>query len=199
MHGITRMGAVLLAVLVFPSVVSAQERSRGLYIDLGFGLGGIHYLGGNTKKIAEDFNRTAEKHFTLDLSMLTIGGALQDNLYLVGTIAGVGDGYVDAQSNQSQITIAQYGIGLRYYPLPSKTHLQLGLDVSSSVMQITYDVKTNNSVMSDDGLSGKFSAGWDFDSTMTGLAAIAGGDVMFNIIEGETSVSYALFLKLVLK
>jgi hypothetical protein len=53
--------------------------------------------------------------------------------------------------------------------------------------------------MSDTGFSQRVSIGWDFDSTMTGLAVMAGGDVMLNIIEGETSVSYALFLKLVFK
>jgi hypothetical protein len=85
MHKTTRKISVLLAllvVLVFPSVVSAQEgakrpeRARGIYLDAGLGFGGIRYLGGDTKTIAEDFNRTAETHFTLDLSMLTIGGRI---------------------------------------------------------------------------------------------------------------------------
>jgi hypothetical protein len=179
---------------------SAGERSRGIYIDLGLGLGSIRYIDGDTKTIADDFNRTAEARTTIDLSMLTIGGALRDNLYLVGNIAGVGDGYFDTQMNHSQITIAMFGFGVRYYPLASKKHLQLGFDLGASTTQITYSEQTNKAdVMSSVGFSQRASIGWDFDSTLTGLALMAGGDIMLSVIEGDASVSYALFVKLVFK
>jgi hypothetical protein len=203
------MNTVLLALLVVlfvPSVVSAQEgakrpeRARGIYFDTGLGFGGIRYLGDDATTIADAFDRTATTHLVIDLSMLTIGGALRDNLYFVATVAGVGDAYLDADGNQSQITVAMYGLGVRYYPLPSKKHLQLGLDVGANGMHVTYGGEPNKpDGMSDTGFSQRVSIGWDFDSTMTGFAVMAGGDVMLNIIEGEASVSYALFLKLVFK
>jgi hypothetical protein len=133
---------------------------------------------------------------TIDLSMLTIGWALTQNVYLVGNIAGVGDGYFDSQMNQSQISIAMYGIGTRYYPLPSKKHLQLGLDLGASRMGILSNNRTYNSEF---GFSARTSVGWDFDSTMTGFAAILGGGLMLNVIEGDTSLSYALFFKILFK
>jgi hypothetical protein len=202
MHRIERMKVVLclFACMVVLPVVSAEERARGIYIDLGLGLGSIRYLGGNTKAIADDFNRTAETRTTFDMSMLTIGGTLRDNLYLVGSVAGVGDGYFDAKMNQNQITIAMFGLGVRYYPMASKKHLQLGLDLGASVTQITYSEQMNKAdVMSSVGFSERASIGWDFDSTLTGLALMVGGDVMLNVIEGDASVSYALFVKFVFK
>jgi hypothetical protein len=202
MRKLTNM-KVVLCLFVFaavPSVVSAQERARGLYIDVGFGFGGIRYLGGDIKTIADGFNKSADTHFTLDLTMLTIGVALRDNVYLVGTIASVGDAYFDSEDNHNQITTAMYGLGIRYYPLPSKKHLQLGLDLGASGIQTAYDRKSDVSEdTSDIGFSERVSIGWDFDSTMTGLTAMIGGNVMINVIEGETSVSYALFLKILFK
>jgi hypothetical protein len=202
MRRISRINAVL-CLFVFaavPSVVWAQERARGIYIDAGLGFGGIRYLVGDTKTIADGFNKSADTRMTLDLSMITIGGALGDNVYLVLSVAGVGDAYFDSEENQNQITTAVYGLGIRCYPLPGKKHLQLGLDLGTSAVQVTSDQKPNTSDdTSDFGFSQRVSLGWDFDSTMTGLALMAGGNVMLNIIEGETSVSYALFLKILFK
>jgi hypothetical protein len=197
----TRTKAVLclLVFLSVPIVALAQERARGIYIDVGLGFGGIRYFDSDTKTIAKDFNRSADTHITVDLNMLTIGGALRDNVYLVGTIAGVGDGYFDSANNQSQITVAMYGLGVRYYPLASKKNLQLGLDLGTGAMHVMYGQSNTSDDMSDVGFSARVSVGWDFDSTMTGLTAMAGGDVMFNIIEGDKSLSYALFLKLLFK
>jgi hypothetical protein len=181
------------------SLVVAQEqeeRSRGLYVDVGLGFCGISYFGGDTKAIADGFKETADAHMTIDLQLLTIGWALTQNLYLVGTIPSVGDGYFDAQMNQSQITIALYGMGARYYPLPNKKYLQLGLDLGVSRMAILHDKKQG---FSDAGFSGRLSAAYDFDSTMTGFTGILGGALMMNAIEGDASLSYAVFFKLAFK
>jgi hypothetical protein len=81
----------LVLFLVSTSFVFSQEqreRKRGFYIDIGFGLGGISYFGGDTKIIADRFNETADTHITIDLSLLTIGWALTKNVYLVGTRVG---------------------------------------------------------------------------------------------------------------
>ena len=90
------------------SLVFAQEweeRRRGVYIDLGLGFGGMSYLGGDTKATADRFNETADMRMAIDLQLLTIGWALTQNLYLVGTLPAVGDAYFDAEMNQSQINI----------------------------------------------------------------------------------------------
>jgi hypothetical protein len=205
MRGISRT-KIVLSLFIFAAVssgVSAQERTRGIYIDLGLGFGGIHYFGGDTKTKADDFNRGDGTHITVDMDFLTIGGALRDNLYLVGTVAGVGDGYSHAKTNQNETTvstdaiaISMYGLGLRWYPLQSKKHLQLGYDLGISAMLAQTDESED---MSETGFSQRVSVGWDFDSTMTGFAAILGGGAMFNIIEGDFSVSYALFAKLAFK
>jgi hypothetical protein len=188
--------ALPLLFLAVSSVVSAQERNRGIYIDAGFGFGGIHYLGGNTKTAADAFNSNADKHLTMDLSIITFGWALKQNFYLVGTIAGVGDAYYDSDMNQSQISIYMYGIGTKFYPLPSKKYLQLGLDLGTSHRAILYNKTTD---ISDLGFSTRASIGWDLDPTMTGLSLILGGDIMANFIESDASLSYAVFVKLLYK
>ena len=186
----------LILFLASVCLVTAQERRRGFYIDSGIGFGGISYFGGDTKTIADGFKSTADTHMTIDLSMLTIGWALTQNVYLAGTMAGVGDGYVDSQYSPSQISIAMYGIGTRYYPLPSKKHLQLGLDLGTSRMVILYK---NTLYSTDFGFSGRLSVGYDFDSTLTGFTGILGGALMANIIESEASLSYAIYFKLAFK
>jgi hypothetical protein len=188
-----------LLFLVSASLMFAQEREerkRGFYIDIGLGFGGISYFGGNTKTIADGFNETANMHMTLDISILTIGWALTQNVYLVGTMAGVGDGYFDSQMNQSQLTVAMYGIGARYYPLPSKKHLQLGLDFGAGRVGILDNTELSNS---DLGFSTRLSAAYDFDSTMTGFTGMPGGALMLNMIENDVSLSYAIFFKLAFK
>jgi hypothetical protein len=191
------LGAVLfLASLSLVCAQEREERRRGLYVDVGFGFGGISYFGGDTKAAADGFNETADTRMAMDLQLLTIGWALTQNVYLAGTVAGFGDAYFDADMNQSQLTVAMYGIGVRYYPLPSKKHIQLGLDLGLSRMSILRDKKQT---ISDPGFSGRLSAAYDFDSTMTGFTALLGGALMMNAIEGDTSLSYALFFKLALK
>jgi hypothetical protein len=188
-----------LLFLVSASLIFAQEREerkRGFYVDIGLGFGGISYFGGDTKTIVDGFNETTNTHMTLDLSFLTIGGALTQNVYLVGIIAGIGDAYFDSEMNQSQLSVAVYGIGARYYPLPSRKHLQLGLDLGVSALGISQNNETSTS---DLGFSTRLSAAYDFDSTMTGFTLMPGGALMVNIIENDVSLAYTLFLKLVFK
>ncbi|MDR2398736.1 MAG: hypothetical protein LBD74_08270 [Spirochaetaceae bacterium] len=185
-----------LLFLVSASLVFAQERKRGVYVDIGLGLGDISYFGGNMKTIADGFNKTADMHMTLDVSFLTIGWALTQNIYLVGTLTSLADAYFDAAENQSQLNVAMYGIGARYYPLPSKKYLQFGLDLGASRLSVLQNKKN---AYSDFGFSTRFSAAYDFDSTMTGFTAMPGGALMLNIIEGDVSLSYTLFFKLAFK
>ncbi|MDR1216590.1 MAG: hypothetical protein LBK25_07910 [Treponema sp.] len=190
-------------VLFFGSsaLVFAQEqteRRRGLYLDVGLGLGGVSYFNGDTKAKADYFNNIAKSRETTDSFLLAIGWALTQDVYLVWAMSTVDDDYADAQLHRSQITINLWGVGARYYPLPSKKYLQLGLDVGLSRMVTTYymqDIPDS----SDGGLSGRLSVACDFDTTMTGLTVLLGGSLMMNIIENDTSLAYALFFKLAFK
>jgi hypothetical protein len=66
---------------------------------------------------------------TFDISFLIIGWALTltQNVYLVGTMVGVGDGYFDSQMNQSKLSVAMYGIGARHYLFQVKSICNLDL------------------------------------------------------------------------
>ncbi|MDR1216588.1 MAG: hypothetical protein LBK25_07900 [Treponema sp.] len=194
----------LILVLGSSSLVFAQERTerrRGLYVDVGLGFGGVSYFNGDTKAITDHFKETTDTRATADLQFLTIGWALTQDLYLVGTMSGIGDSYFDTQNNQNpMIIIATYGIGARYYPLPSKKYLQVGLDVGLSGIGIMYN--QNNQYITEDsdaGFSGRLSAAYDFDTTMTGFTGLVGGALTMNIIENDTSLSYMLFFKLAFK
>ncbi|MDR1126740.1 MAG: hypothetical protein LBL06_01285 [Treponema sp.] len=174
-----------------------KEKRRGLYVDVGFGLGDMGYFNGDTKATADHFNETTDTRATVDLQFLTVGRALTQSMYLVGTMSTVGDGYFDAQMNQSQITIIMWGVGARYYPLPSKKYLQLGLDVGINRMDILYD--QDHQYDSDAGFSGRVSAAYDFDKTMTGFTGLLGGALTMNIIENDRNLLCALFFKVAFK
>lgn len=193
---------VIIAVAFFAcaSFVCAQERAerrRGFYIDTGLGFGSIGYFNGDVKKRANEFNEAAKMgRITLDISLLTIGWALTQDMYLVGSIGGIGDGYFDSQMNQSQITVETYGIGTRYYPLPGKKYLQLGLDLGIGSISVAH---RNATADSNFGFSGRLSAAYDFDSSMTGFTGLAGGALLLNAIENSASLGYTAFFKLAFK
>jgi hypothetical protein len=91
-----------------------------------------------------------------------------------------------------------YSLGARYYPLPSKKYLQLGLDVGLSRMNIVH-YRQDPPDDSTAGFGGRLSAAYDFDTTMTGFTVLLGGSLTMNIIENDTSLAYALFFKLAFK
>jgi hypothetical protein len=196
---------ILLAVLfVCAAVLSAQERAerrRGFYIDTGFGFGGIGYFDGDVKTAADRFSDAADIHFTLDMNLITIGWALTQDLYLVGSIAGIGDSYSysyrdsnsESKMSLSDVIVEMYAVGARYYPLPVKKYLQLGLDAGISYMSVSQD---NKRAESNPGFSGRLSAAYDIDSSMTGFTVLAGGALLASVIERNASVAYTLFVKL---
>ncbi|GHU70089.1 hypothetical protein FACS189450_03990 [Spirochaetia bacterium] len=192
------MKRFVILIVVFLMVVvniysQTEERRRGFYIDMGFGFGGINYLG-DTNDFVDTLKEDASIRMTLDLDMITIGWALTQNLYLVGTVAGAGDGFFDSSFNQSQINTYLFGIGTRFYPL--KKYLQLGLDLGLSKGITLYNKKI---YVTENGFGGKLSVGYDFDSTMTGFSSIVGGSFMYSLIENESILSYMAFIKIVFK
>jgi hypothetical protein len=197
---------------------SAFPRDRGFYIDMGLGFGGISYFGG-TKDFVDSVGETAEGHSTVDWDAITIGWAATQNLYIVGTISAVWDGFkddskfpgVDVYSTTSDVFILTYGIGTRYYPF--ERFLQLGLDLgasrlSTSDRDVTSERDTDGELVavvteydytSDFGFAAKLFIGFDFDPSPTGFTGILGGSLMLNVIEGEPILAYMVSFKLAFK
>jgi hypothetical protein len=191
------MAVVFLGIISLPVFSQTNERYRGFYMDMGLGFGGVGY-GEEIDNLLEwaDDNGVDRMTISLDFS---IGGAVSQNLYVVGSIAGFADG-LQKSSNYMQLTTMLLGLGVRFYPLSSMKHLQLGADVGLGEIGFSSNVAgVEVEVTSDPGFGIKLSAAYDFDSTMTGLALLLGGEVLLDFIEGETIAGYSIFAKFVIK
>jgi hypothetical protein len=189
---------VIFAVVSGTAFSQTTERTRSFYFDTGIGFGGIRYPASELNDAFELLkdNGYDQMTFSLDVS---IGGALLQNLYMVGTIAGIGDSY-NKSSDYIQMTTVLVGVGIRFYPLPSKKYLQLGADAGFGQMSLDTNIKAVQSAMESDlGQALKFSLAYDFDTTMTGFTLLLGSEVLLAFIEGETVTGYSVFLKLAFK
>ena len=190
--------AGLLLVLVFLGVlIYAQDsgESRGFYIDVGGGWSFIKYpepFNTNVKNVAKN---SAVTRITVDFD-LSIGGAVIQNLFVVGTLGGIGDSL--SASNTLTLSTFLLGPGIKFYPLPSKKYLQIGLDLGYSFFTIT-DSRYTESEMGPKGFAAQISAAADFDSTLTGPALLLGGKFYLGILDGEAVTSFSIFAKFVYK
>jgi hypothetical protein len=192
----------LTAVVIFLGVgitafAQTAERGRGFYIDAGIGYGGIIYSNESdimVKNIQDDgFNRIT---LLVDVS---IGWAVLQNLYLAGSFTGFADRFFKS-SDYKQLNTGLYGLGVKFYPLSSKKHLQIGADLGlGSTGLVTYINGSTDTIISDPGFGMKISAAYDFDSTMTGPALLLGGDILLAFTEGETRTCFSIFAKFVYK
>jgi hypothetical protein len=193
----TAFSAIAQEEPISSDVSSRPTVRRTFYIDIGLGLGGVSYFG-DTGKFVDTVSNTAKSHITLDMSLLTMGWAVTQNLYIVGTINGFWDSFFGSYNNQSRVTVTMYGLGTRYYPFGR--FLQLGLDVGASQMRKSYEddfVEFEDD--SDFGFGAKVSAGFDFDPSPTGFTGILGGSLMLNVIENEPVLAYMVTFKLAYK
>jgi hypothetical protein len=190
------MAAVIAAVVGSTAFSQAIERNRGFYIDGGFGFGWIGYSGerDDLREWADGngFDRTT---IALDLS---IGWAVLQNLYAVGSVTGFGDRLYKS-SDYIQSNSYLFGAGIRFYPLSSMKHLQLGADLGIGRTVLDSNISDVDPVVSDPGFAMKISAAYDFDSTMTGPALLLGGEFLLDLIESETIAGFSLFAKFVYK
>ena len=125
---------LLLAVLCSSVFSQSYEGRRGFYLDTGIGFGRVSYNSEVDEMLTllKDFGFVDRITLSVDLAM---GWALLQNLYIVGSFTGFGDGFINSDfSDHFQINTYLYGIGVRYYPLPSMKHLQLGADVGFGLM-----------------------------------------------------------------
>jgi hypothetical protein len=88
-----------------------------------------------------------------------------------------------------------FGAGVKYYPLPSGLHLQLGADVGLACMisaSSKSDVRTSRSPF---GVGGRISVSYDFDSDLTGSAFLIGTQLLADFIEKELVLGFSIFAK----
>jgi hypothetical protein len=187
-----------LIFLVMGSTVFSQEneKRRGGYLDVGIGFGGISY-GEEVDDLIQLVDDNGLDRFTMSLD-LSVGWAVLQNLYVVGSVSGFRDRLYKS-SDYMQFNTYLYGVGIKFYPLPSKKHLQLGVDLGLGKMALQLSVPGINTIASENGFAAKVSIAYDFDSTMTGPALLLGGDLLMDFIDSETITGFSVFAKFVLK
>ena len=190
---------LLLAVLCSSVFSQSSERRRGFYLDTGIGFGRVSY----NNEVDEMLKQTKELGYdrmTLSIDF-ALGWAVLQNFYVVGSIAGFGDAFMKPDfSDHVQLNTYIYGAGVRFYPLPSMKHLQLGADLGIGRMVLVRSVPGLMTFGGSEwGFAAKLSVAFDFDRTMTGPALLLGGDVQVNRVEGDTIAGFSIFAKFVFK
>lgn len=191
----------IVVTVVFIAIITClavsqekQERNRGIYFDAGLGFGSVSYNEelDQVLKLAEGLgaDRTT---IVLDLSL---GWAVTQKLYAVGSISGFGD-RIDFEGGFMQINTYLYGLGVRYYPM--EKGLQLGFDFGLGKMLLNSNDPFYDDLASENGSGVRFTLAYDFDSTMTGPAAQLGALVIVDSIEGESIAGFGGYLNFVYK
>lgn len=188
--------AGLFSMLMLAAMATRADERRGIYVDVGLGAGKVGY-GSDTNDVldaVEDngFNRATA---ALDLS---VGWALRQNLYLVGSISGFGDRLYHS-SDYLQINTYLTGVGIRFYPLASMKHLQFGADVGVAKVLLQSSDDYYDDTVSNNGSGFKLSVAYDFDSTLKGPALLVGVDLLSASVEHENITGVSLFAKFVFK
>jgi hypothetical protein len=191
------MAVVFLGIISSPVFSQTSERYRGFYLDVGLGFGGISY-GEEIDDLLEWVDDNGVDRMTMSLDF-SIGGAVSQNLYVVGSFVGFGD-RLSKSSDYMQMNAYIFGLGVRFYPLFSMKHLQLGADAGLGFMVFGSSVAGVDTVVeSDPGFGVKISVAYDFDSTMTGPALLLGGELLLDFVESETITGFSIFAKFVIK
>jgi hypothetical protein len=191
------MSVVILLCIGLSVFAQTGERERGFYIDVGLGFGGISYKNDINNEL-EQADDLGYDRMTISLD-LSIGWAVLQKLYIVGSLTGFGD-RIYKSADYMQYNTYLIGPGVRFYPLSSGKYLQLGADLGLGRMVLDSNIPgAAGTVTSDPGFGIKFSAAYDFDSTMTGPALLLGGELLLDFIENETVTGFSIFAKFVYK
>jgi hypothetical protein len=185
-----------MLMMVETGFVQAAENGRGIYFDIGIGLGFVDYSSEYDDAFAlmenAGFDRTV---VSVDVC---IGKAVTDKTYVVGSCSAFGD-WLERDSDYFQLYTLLYGIGVKHYPLPSGTRFQIGGDVGFSRTVFMSNMPDMPSLASPLGFGFKLSAAYDFDATLTGPACLIGIESFMAVIQDETTGGFALFVKFMLK
>jgi hypothetical protein len=196
-------GFIVCAVLaVVVQTGFAQERDR--YFD--FGVGSYFINHGKERDAVVTDMKDAGLVRTLVYVDMSYGKALSDNLYIVGSMTGFGDAFIEEMDISVMVNAGflelltyLYGVGIRYYPLPSGLHLQLGADVGLASLMTVSTMSGFETGRGPFGVGGKISVSWDFDSDMTGPAFVLGAQLLADFIEKELVLGFSIFAKFVYK
>ena len=188
---------ILFLLFIFGSFVYAQDEGvqRGFYIDVGLGWSWISYpepLDSSVKAVSK---LPSVSRVSLDFD-LSIGYALMQNLYMVGSMGMVGDSLSSA--NTMTLTTILIGPGLKFYPLASQKYLQLGFDAGYSAMSVSVS-DSKDTYNGPNGFGMQFTVVGDFDSTLTGPALLMGGKLYLGFLDSEMVAAFSLFAKFVYK
>jgi hypothetical protein len=181
------------AVLLATTVVHADEK-RGFYFDAGLGFGKASY-DDTLDDLLDAFDDNGARRITLSLD-LAAGGAVRQNLYVVGSITGFGD-RLSEDDEYLQLNTYLFAVGLRHYPLASQKHLQLGIDVGLSKAALQSSFADDAS--SDSGTGLRLLAAYDIDSTLRGPTLQVGAQFLAARIEGTNYNALSLFAKFAFK
>jgi hypothetical protein len=192
-------GFIVCAVLA-AVVHTGFAQERNLYFDLGVGSGFIRY-GGELDALASDMEDSGIER-SLAVADMSIGKAIADNLYIDISSIAFSDrfkGESDIFADHVDWYTVLYGVGVKYYPLPSALHLQLGADAGLVWMMFTSTMSDFQIGRSPFGFGGRISVSYDFDSDMTGPAFLLGAQLMANIIENKLGTGFSIFAKFAYK
>jgi hypothetical protein len=92
-----------------------------------------------------------------------------------------------------------YGVGVKYYPLPSALHLQLGADAGLVWMLFISTMSDFQISRSPFGFGGKISVSWDFDSNLTGPVFLLGAQLLAGFVENDLTMGFSIFAKFAYK
>ncbi len=115
---------LLVVILVLSTTMLFSEESieeRGFYFGIGGGIASVVYPE-PFNSVVEAIEASGVDRITIEID-LSIGGAISDKNYLLGSISGYGDRLDDGIS-YFQLNTYLYAIGIRYYPFT--TGLVLG-------------------------------------------------------------------------
>ena len=177
-----RWTAVLVACLLLLFAASAAQaqdsggRRRGFMLEFGIGTGYITYGDTADANLAYIQGGGDRINLTLDLAL---GGALSQNIYLVGVAEAFATRIFDSYGNYLQENSYLFGLGLRIYPF--HTGLQLGLDAGYAMMNEDQGGVGYFDYPSGWGVAA--SIGWDVSRRATGFSAILGIKANYNSID----------------
>jgi hypothetical protein len=180
---------ILFAGIATSAFAQTASRGRGFYLDTGIGFGGITY---NYPKLDDQLKSFADegaKRMIISID-LCAGGAISQNMYIVGSLSGFGD-RLTVEPNWVQLSTVLVGFGLRVYPFPTK--IQFGLDIGRS--QLSLSSNTGDEMSSPSGFAIKASIAYDFGSR-AGIACLLGINSLISFIDGETISGISGFIKL---
>ncbi len=173
----------LLATLLFSQ---DKVEKRGFYFAFGGGYPSISYPEPLNSSIETLENSGVDRiPIAIDISM---GVAISNNSYFIGSISGVADRLENATSFV-QFNTYLYSLGIRFYPFT--TGLVLGGDLGSSRMVIQGTGISD--IVSDSGFGYNFVVAYDFDKSKTGFTFLLGIKAGASDIEGDSVAAVSLF------